>query len=382
MIFAVPLAIAAQNIGFGAATLIGSLSNKTKSLRVTIASFRNYLISLCSLLLVIALATTLNPKTGPKEALSFLAGYIFLVILPPLVSTNSGFAPLLRSKKVAYIAATTIICWAAIVVSQSIFGWRIVGSSIVDGPLRPQGFYSHPLTLAYAALILWPFALFFTTEHSKNILAWLTSVSLGAIIFLSESRTAIATAALIAPIQIFFMSSAKRKMIWLGAFMVGGLVIVVTPNRISERIRGTIEGTEDRTTDYPDDRLGFWHAHWEMIKEKPLLGHGSGLNTAYRTPYYERIGLADMTKKYEAHNVYIQLLANGGVVGLLLFLLWTRSIFEIFLKISEKRFRGAFMLSLGGLLFASLTQNSFQDAEVRNTLLVVVIYASSFATIS
>ncbi|MBF0385192.1 MAG: O-antigen ligase family protein [Candidatus Omnitrophica bacterium] len=80
-------------------------------------------------------------------------------------------------------------------------------------------------------------------------------------------------------------------------------------------------------------RLGLWEDSLKMIKEKPILGHG--INTFmrlfqdYRRKY---IGAADYSPSY-AHNCYIQIAVETGILGLLSFM-WI--IFKFFFKLNRK----------------------------------------------
>jgi O-antigen ligase len=110
-----------------------------------------------------------------------------------------------------------------------------------------------------------------------------------------------------------------------------------------------------------------------MIQEKPLLGHGTGLTSKERTPYYENLGLGQMEKKYEAHNTYLQIWTEGGVFALLSFVAWLIATLALINRSISDRFdKFAFAGSLVTLAVASLTQNSIQDSEVRFTLMVVL----------
>ena len=150
---------------------------------------------------------------------------------------------------------------------------------------------------------------------------------------------------------------------------------LATKNPVSVRIYATFtdEGLGRYAKDYPDDRLAFWHAHWEMIKERPLMGHGMHLGTEYRTPYYESIGLGDFIKKYEAHNQYIQVTTNGGFVGLCLFLTWLGWYLIKAWSLQKKSLTMMIVFqSLAGISFAGLSQNAFQDSEVRFAMLLMI----------
>jgi O-antigen ligase len=157
-------------------------------------------------------------------------------------------------------------------------------------------------------------------------------------------------------------------------FFFFALGLWFVPNPFVERFLSTFSNqNQERIDTYYFDRIAFWHAHWEMIKEKPLLGHGIDLNPEYRIPYYDKIGLHDLERKYEAHNMFIQILANGGIVGLLFFLLWLCSIFKKITSLQsfDPWASRVATQTLCVWLLASLTQNSFQDSVVRYCLTIL-----------
>ena len=74
--------------------------------------------------------------------------------------------------------------------------------------------------------------------------------------------------------------------------------ISFTKNPISDRFKSTVtQKSALECQGYPDDRVAFWHVFVNMIKERPVLGHGIDLNTKYRTPLLQAIGLGEFKKK-------------------------------------------------------------------------------------
>ena len=51
--------------------------------------------------------------------------------------------------------------WGTVALLQGTLGWKFVGMKFISEELefRARGLYSHPLSFAYAALLLWPVAL-------------------------------------------------------------------------------------------------------------------------------------------------------------------------------------------------------------------------------
>ena len=59
-------------------------------------------------------------------------------------------------------------------------------------------------------------------------------------------------------------------------------------------------------------------AAWNVFMDHPILGVGPGHFAAfYSNPYSNRIGLIQQTKGYRGHNLYLETLAETGLIGLL-----------------------------------------------------------------
>jgi len=171
------------------------------------------------------------------------------------------------------------------------------------------------------------------------------------------------------------MLSGRIRLLLLFGTLASGTLMMATDNPMSHRFSVLFsEQNPDQFSSYPDDRLAFWHAHAEMIKDRPILGHGVHLNHEYRKPYYERIGLADFPKKYEAHNQFIQAWTEGGLLALFCFIGWLLSL-ALWIKrdMSAPLFKRMALQTLLVFVIGGLTQNAFFDSEVRTVLMVGIL---------
>jgi hypothetical protein len=138
--------------------------------------------------------------------------------------------------------------------------------------------------------------------------------TVGFVILLSGSRAGMLALAVACGLGFirFFEINEKQKII-AGIF----LVILMT-------------GLYFMKKDSADGRLLIWRCSWEMIKDKPLTGHGTGGFKAeymnYQARYFEehpdseQAMLAGNTVR--PFNEYIGLIVNYGLAGFLLFLLF------------------------------------------------------------
>lgn len=137
------------------------------------------------------------------------------------------------------------------------------------------------------------------------------------------------------------------------------------------RLVGSV-GTDDPTT----GRAHFWRGTLEMIKDHPVLGVGLGAFSAV----YTRYDTASGTYKLEqAHNDYLQILSDGGIVGGLLGLIFMIALFVMaFRRMGAKdKYRrgvalGAFTGCVGVLVHSLF---DFTLHTTANALLFLVLAA-------
>ncbi|MEZ4741172.1 MAG: O-antigen ligase family protein [Bdellovibrionota bacterium] len=379
LLFSLPLAAAGQHIGASLACiwLIGLASQK-KDARVFFLSllreFKIPFFSSIAFILVLIVSSLINGHATNGYILHFVLGHLIWVFLPFIVLDGVRRLREYEIHRIKIILLILCFLLGIIAFSQWIFNWRVVGSSIVSSPPRARGFYSHPLTFAYVSILFLPFALRNWIDNFKSLVSWLSVLGIFSALLFSESRTVLAVAALVVVLNIIQSGSLKARILLLFVGITAGSVVIGTDNPLSLKIKATLshEGF-DRNSGYQDDRIAFWHAHYEIIKEKPILGHGIGLSKDYLLPYYERIGLAHFKRIYPAHNMYIQILANGGIVALLFFLTWYGWALRACWRLkATSGYSNIFMQIFVALALASLTQNSFQDSEVRYSLTIVM----------
>ena len=123
-------------------------------------------------------------------------------------------------------------------------------------------------------------------------------------------------------------------------------------------------------------RSQIWRANLDMIQERPVFGWGYGNYKQFRAPYYARYPQADTDA--HAHNVYLQIWVDSGLLGLgaFVFLFGTilRRGWRIYCALSSEPLKSwalGILLSVAGFLVGGLTQHNFGDAEVS-----IVLWAS------
>ena len=137
------------------------------------------------------------------------------------------------------------------------------------------------------------------------------------------------------------------------------------------RVVGTVN-SEDPTT----GRLHFWNVTVDIIKNHPIIGTGLGAFGVVYTGYDSRNGLYRLE---QAHNDYLQVLSDGGIVGALLGLFFIINLFRLGFMRRESRdeFRRGVATGAMAGCFAVLV-HSFFDFTLHtpaNALLFLVLAA-------
>lgn len=144
------------------------------------------------------------------------------------------------------------------------------------------------------------------------------------------SRTALAGLFLIAIVMLWFLKKHLR-LFFLAlslSLLIGSMIIHIDRvlyrgqmyNQIAKRV---FVGTEEAN----DTRVLLRNAAYEMGKEHPIMGVGSGQFPNLSAPYLEDLGKDITTKHFKtatafkvAHNTFMTYFAERGLLGLLLFM--------------------------------------------------------------
>ena len=152
--------------------------------------------------------------------------------------------------------------------------------------------------------------------------------------------------------------------------LFGGVVLLGGEDALS-RIVGSVNA-DDPTT----GRAHFWSVTVDIIKNHPVIGTGLGAFGVVYTGYDTRNGLYRLE---QAHNDYLQVLSDGGIVGAVLGLVFLVALFRMGFARRESRDdfrRGVATGALAGC-FAVLVHSFFDFTlhTTSNTLLFLVLAA-------
>lgn len=225
--------------------------------------------------------------------------------------------------------------WIKVILASSFLPLAFANLGIVTRhPLlnfdeRVSGTFSHPNILAFYTVFILMVLFYALRTRILRIpplvlpLVWLYIVDLFAVLVMTQTRSAwISCAAMF----LIYGLLKERKMLLVFA-LAAGLLLSVPMART--RLTDLTEGTGARSGEKLNSwawRVRLWQNAWPSIQKRVWTGHGLG-----NFRYLSR-GFADFSAERKwgvpAHNVYVELLAETGIFGLLAYL----SIYAVVLK--------------------------------------------------
>ena len=195
----------------------------------------------------------------------------------------------------------------------------LVAPFLLDKDFRIESSFNHPNIFAYYIVAVMATILFKWSSHlfSPSLLRRLVYVGyfavLGALLLYTKTRGAWFGAALL--LSIFALFIDRRAIILL---LMAAAVALLDPG-IRDRLLDV--GAE---TEYIGNgvimnsytwRMSLWSSAFEWIEQRPFLGHG-GLGTFFENSIdFYPFGFG----RIDAHSVYVKLLFEVGIFGLILF---------------------------------------------------------------
>jgi O-antigen ligase len=209
-------------------------------------------------------------------------------------------------------------------------------------------------------------------------LAAVAGIPVAAGIVLSLSRGAWVGVALACAAMMAGWSDTSRRLLpWITGFVLVVVLLAgsgLLPIGWSERLTavmanlGVFDASSVDVT--PEnfavvERMAHWQAAWQMFLEHPLLGVGAGNYPAA----YERYSLPGWSEPLgHAHNYYLNVAAESGVLGVVAIMLLIGSIYLALatgLKRSEPRsFQRAVLVGLSGSFVVFTVHNLFDNLLV------------------
>jgi O-antigen ligase len=254
----------------------------------------------------------------------------------------------------------------------------------------PDQLLRNPATqgMAFAAsalICLW----MWLESWARGRVSWIWMILGGAyvlnVVFITWGRSGYAVLGLGIGVLLLWRTSPRRGIaVVLGLALLGGIAFFVSP-RIQERAeQGIYEWThEDESKGHTPmgTRRVFYRNALEIVQEHWLLGVGTG---GFRNAYAEHVAGKYEVSDWRAeptgdpHNQYLAVLAQHGVIGLAVFLLWIVAIVRD--HGGTPRYRNLALAILCGWCVTSLFSSHFRtfaEGHLLMTFLGVLLAAVS-----
>ena len=259
---------------------------------------------------------------------------------------------------------------------------------MANGWYRPSGFYTHPLSLAGTALVFGSFywSVFWQALEKRGpdlVVPLWESCGIALLHFTLVFLTAGRTAALVGALMLLGIPASSGIGHQFHKWKLAALIILAPIIALAAQLAGIWQRFREFFTDFAkpgsDHRLDFWTVHWRMIRDDPFFGHGyTWLHAFKRREYYEALGYGGLKQKFNAHNIYLEVLAQVGLIGVLVIALCIAVFLSNLRRASVREPVGAlliraFTIALGANALHGLTQNTFFDSNLAFTYLALFL---------
>lgn len=186
----------------------------------------------------------------------------------------------------------------------------------LNGISRANGFYGHPMTLGGWLCIFMPLLLIeFFEKRLLGKYYWLSGIAFcvcsASLVFNGTRGAWLAVSIVCAALIIYYMFKSKRNLVLSIIFIALISAVLVNNPKFMHRL-----DTIDDFTKYQSntERILIWQSAWNMFKDHPILGVGLGQYTVnYQQKYI--LPQAKEPNLGHAHNNFMQMLAENGIVG-------------------------------------------------------------------
>ncbi len=207
---------------------------------------------------------------------------------------------------------------------KDIFSWAFVNHNF-SLPINMHATY---LSMLLVLCIIYSlYQLFYPQTKFKRIYFISSSLILLAGLIQLSSKSAFITLLIIIIIGFpwFLISKIKRHQ-YLFITLVGSILLInlilsfqVFRVRYLETLKNDL--SENNTVVEKYGRADRWNAAWDLIKQSPVIGTGTGSEIPLlRNIYFERKMYGSYLLSLNAHNQYLSFTINSGVLGLAIYL--------------------------------------------------------------
>lgn len=189
------------------------------------------------------------------------------------------------------------------------------------GTFRVSGLMGHPISLSYNLMLLFFFCLSMVKRSGLSLQQYRsiwTSIGLVIVLlFLSGSRWPVAVCGMVLAI------TEARRLLHLWKYVLVGASGLASALVLEGTLLSRVTELWQQIQNHQVPRFEFWRIHWQIFLDHPWWGTGYVRYKEVAARYYEAAQISGLNERYNAHNIYLQTLADGGVMattGLLAFL--------------------------------------------------------------
>ncbi len=259
----------------------------------------------------------------------------------------------------------------------------LVGATVADrvgGPLGDPNYY------ALIMMVLIPLAIDrIWNEHNqvmRGFAVWaLVATSLSVVFTFSRSGF-VALVAVVGLMLLYRTPTLKNLIIMLLAFV---LIFQFIPPKYVERIGSLAAFLPGSSRGITDDealrgRTSELFVGWNMFRDHPFVGVGYDNYPIYYQEYSRQVGMDPRATQRSAHNLYVEILAETGILGLTAFtlIIWLtlRDLLRAIEQLQEAELQGVagMIAAIGVALLGYLLASIFiHDAYQRYFMLIIGI---------
>ena len=279
-----------------------------------------------------------------NKAESFITFSTYLTFFFSLISIFL----IVKKERLDIVNFFLVFCLGSLIIDSIYILSLLVQDIIIDGNAFSRsniyrGFTANINISAFMLTMKSPVIIYFLFKHQKNkfkvllLSVILLMVVLSIFILLSRGAFIAFAISTFLLITYFFIKSNIRKFtiptiylvtILLGYFISSNLINSKGTNIINERVSSI---NIDRADESIDERLRFYSAAIKSISKNPIIGIGIG-NWKIETIRYDAKNLVGYRVPNHAHNDFLQVAAESGLVALIFFLGFILYPFIFYLK--------------------------------------------------
>ena len=340
-----------------------------------------------------------RPTTAEWLLIAYLAANVLAALFSPLryqalvgVLNHWSWSALFLGASLPWAVRKNLRTWTTFLVVTALltvpmdaaefflgtdFHIHALARKVPIGTVNAYGYFSQHLTYAgvISALMFFFAARALYGEEKRRWPFWVGAVSCGLGLFMSLARTYWVAAVPAALVLLWKKGRTCALAGVLGLCVLGGGLYLFGPASFHRRVAGMWNMNNPSVA----ERLYLWVSGFQMWRDRPLLGWGPGIyeETAgpYKAPYAHlihyptHVGFQTVS---HAHNIYLMIAIQSGLLGLVLFLAFVVAAFRGIARQPDPALRYGVLAAFTAFLVGGFFEFNAGDAEVATLMFFLV----------